>query len=357
METVRNGAASASAAAQASSMSGSLEADLVGRERVAARLVGVGGLLVLSAALACVVWYLVSRFGGSDAQQVLLHLDVPGSIDGSVPVIASGSATPSAVGAEFETVVSTMRAFTNGFLVKALVLAMFLMSMAFAIAKQSIVPAVAGIVVAIGISVVPNVALDALGGGAGSGQSGVAVSMPVTVAFDRDHDIDRLRKALANAEMPSSAKSYLLAQAMLIAGKASTTGVGSPFYELVGDTLEKGAPATDLSGASPGVRAQLERLAFGRTVSGPARGFEDDRALARRVADSSAIWTAGVGLDVGLGLLLIAMGLSVAGSVKRVRKVMSGPDVDLSLDAVPDFTTDGSRQIEHMVSMLEKGRA
>jgi hypothetical protein len=324
----------------------SLEADLEARERLAARLVGGGALVLLLSLVVGLAWYLLARYAASGAAVAISQIDVPTSVREMLATVG-GSVDP-----KLATIVSDFQRWAGGYVGRTVAVLVFLIAGMLAAVRQSVSAMIPGLVMAMSLALAPYVLSEILGGLSGTGQG-----TDVVAVFEQDHDLARFNAALGEARVPGPAKSYLLAQAMALHGDGPDTRPGTEFYRQVSNTLEKDKP-DDLVGASGGVRAYLERAAFGRAVSVQAREFEDRFATARRLSDHGVAWLIGIGVAVAFGVLLVAMGMTVTTNVRRVRRVMEvAADVDLAGHEVPDFTQDGSRHIEHMVQMLEKGRA
>lgn len=306
--------------------------------------------------VAAVLWGGLWLYVNSDwALGRLTEIHVPKSVrlpDAAIQAVGSQ-------GESFAAVAEQLTALTHGTLPKMLALAMFIMGAGMGVVKQSIAPVVTGITGALIFTQGPLL-LDQLVSGPNQAQmGGTAVSV-----FERDKDLERLRKSLSAQALSPHNLSYLLGQAIVMeAGKNPVPAMRSDELKSHIDMVRQALASRSLVDGKAHAVYAMEVAAYGKGTTGEAGDLQRNVDTVRRIfAKLHPGWLL-LGWCTPLLLLLIAMGVafdrakllaeaadpaSARKAAERFRKsLMANPH------AVPFVRTSDSRDIEATIKAIE----
>ncbi|MBK6616528.1 TraA family conjugative transfer protein [Ottowia sp.] len=321
------------------------------RDARAKTLTSVGkGLLAVAVAvgLAWLVLYLFAS-GAAPDTQVITSIDLPAAVRGHLPMTGGAGAGGRD---EVAALVSTITMWTNGYLGKIIALGAFMMGTAMGIAKQSVVPAVMGIVWALMMAMGPQVV-----GGLLPQQAGAQAGESIVSKFEHDKDLGTLRSSIDRADLSTGAKGYLVAQAILMLPPAERAKANEELLSRARSVVTAAATG-ELHGADVQRRLLVERSAFGQGMSPDTRDREVAAKGFQRLAGASWLWGSALALLAAAGGLIIAVAVTIRNKVHSVRNVMTMvPETASTGNGVPDFSNHGSADIEQMIRMMEQKQA
>lgn len=234
-----------------------LVSSLTSRERISARAI----YALIGCLLLCAVVAIVFRFhaGSAVPLEILKHADVPSLDWGSV-----SDQRLNGVSEPLEDLVSTLSDFSGSVFVKFLGAAAVLFGAAVGLAKQTIAPAIAGMMMAIGLTVIPSMFNSMTGVGQSRDQESAHHKILInTIEKSKGTDFSKLIPEKINNA--SQYALYFSAQQHVFSGQKSDPDFAAQVSEL--------ATSVEALKADPAVYEVLERNAYGEVKSDFSKAY------------------------------------------------------------------------------------